>query len=89
MSKKHDSRHHLELVHLTVVEKFLNRKTQRHILGTSLGVCLMLTGSNMALHHWEAVPPVVWDALAYGIHGVGSIPVLKHAEALWEIFSGN
>jgi len=41
------------------------------------GVTIMLTGAAMATHPVTFLPHFLWDALAYGLHGYGALPVLK------------
>lgn len=83
----HDLHDWAELLRLTRLQRLLHRKTRRHLAGIGLGLSIMLTGSHMALHPWDGMAHVLWDALAYGLHGFGSIPILKHAEPLWAIFA--
>jgi len=66
----------------------------RHLLGIATGLSVMLLGSTMGINasEWIATMPVhvphpLWDALAYGLHGFGCIPVLAHGERLWALFT--
>jgi hypothetical protein len=43
----------------------------------SIGLFLMGVGATMAINPWSAIPHVIWDALAYGIHGYGALPIFK------------
>jgi hypothetical protein len=65
----------------------------RHFIGLVAGLSVMLLGSTMGINaaDWIAslpvhVPHPLWDALAYGLHGFGCIPVLAHGEKLWALF---
>lgn len=42
-----------------------------------IGICISCTGSAIALHPIEIVPHIIWDAIAYTLHGYGAIPVVK------------
>lgn len=41
------------------------------------GVVIMLSGAAMATHPLAIVPHFLWDAIAYGLHGYGALPILK------------
>lgn len=71
-------------------QRLLHPKVQRHLVAISLGTTLMLTGSFLATHGENAphfLPHVVWDALAYFIHGIGSLPILGHIEPMWKLLT--
>jgi hypothetical protein len=42
-----------------------------------IGVGITLVGSTMATNPVSFVPHVIWDALAYTLHGYGALPVIK------------
>lgn len=42
-----------------------------------IGVVIMLVGSTMATTPVAFIPHVVWDAIAYGLHGYGALPIIK------------
>jgi len=50
------------------------KKKHAHV---AVGSVLIITGSFMATHPVTWLPHFVWDALAYGIHGYGLLPILK------------
>lgn len=80
--------HRLQLIRrLPRCRRILHPAARRHIVQVGLGVSLMVTGSAMALHAQEIafLPHVLWDTLAYGIHGIGGIPIAIHVEPLWRI----
>lgn len=54
---------------------FKSKKTAK----VSVGVVIMLVGSTMATHPVSFIPHILWDALAYGLHGYGALPVIKIA----------
>lgn len=79
---------HLHLSALPLAKRLVHWTTLRHAAGVTLGAALMLTGSAMATHAdfgTQYVPHVLWDSVAYFIHGFGSLPVLWHLEPLWRI----
>ncbi len=78
----------IEVLHLPMWRRLIHQSARRHVLGFSLGWSLMLTGSHLALHPTDTIPRVLWDAIAYGVHGLGFIPLAKHAEPLWQIVTG-
>lgn len=85
---QHDLHELLLLLRQPFWRRMLHANTHRHVIGVGLGTTLMLLGSNLATHPIDAIPHFLWDAFAYGIHGVGFIPLSKHAEPLWAVLSG-
>jgi hypothetical protein len=84
--------HYAEVLALPRIKRLCHHKTTRHLFGVSLGISLMLMGSALALQSHRIcevlhVPHLIVDATAYFVHGFGCIPVLKHIEPLWYIFS--
>lgn len=59
--------------HPHVAKVFKSKKAAK----VSVGVTIMLVGSTMATHPVAWMPHVLWDALAYGLHGYGALPVIK------------
>lgn len=63
-----------------------------HILGVITGTLVMALGSSLALNaahitHTLYIPHLPVDMLAYGLHGFGAIPIYRHGEHLWNIFT--
>lgn len=74
---------------LSRLRRLFHVKVRRHVFGITVGTGLMLTGSAMAINAQDVlaivhVPHVLWDALAYFLHGFGSLPVMAHVEPLWD-----
>jgi len=61
-----------------------HRVQWRRLVVVAFGVCLMLAGSGLAsvAHELQGASPLVIDAVAYFLHGVGTLPVLHHIEPL-------
>jgi len=76
---------HLDLFHLHPVRRLFHRKTRRHLFGVLLGVGIMTTGSYVAKHAGEI--HIMGDTLGYLIHGIGTVPILRHVEPLWTILT--
>jgi hypothetical protein len=78
---------HPDVRRLGFFGRLFHRRVRRHMTAILIGVAIMLTGSTMATQadHVQAVPHSVWDALAYLIHGIGSLPILGRFELLWQI----
>ena len=72
---------------LPIGKRLLHRQTIRHVVVILCGASICLLGSWMAKHVdiQDFLPHCVWDALAYLIHGFGSIPILAHGEKLLSI----
>lgn len=73
---------HIAIVPVTfVVEKLHVRRIIKSKRGAKvvIGIGFCLTGSTMALYPITAVPHVIWDAVAYILHGYGSLPMIKLA----------
>jgi hypothetical protein len=51
-------------------------RRKRHVK-ILIGVGIMLVGSTMATNPVTFIPHVVWDAMAYGLHGYGALPIIK------------
>jgi hypothetical protein len=49
------------------------KKTVKVCIGTGI----MLVGSTMATHPLTIIPHIVWDAIAWGLHGYGALPIIK------------
>jgi hypothetical protein len=63
-----------------------------HVLGIAGGFGLMALGSTLAVNAHELlsvvpIPHTLLDMVAYGLHGFGAIPVYKHGEHLWDLFT--
>jgi hypothetical protein len=64
----------VERFHCPQAAVFLKSKKTAKV---AVGVCIMLVGSTMAANPVAFLPHAVWDALAYGLHGYGALPVIK------------
>ena len=49
------------------------KKTIKVCIGTGI----MLVGSTMATHPLSIVPHIIWEAIAWGLHGYGALPIIK------------
>lgn len=59
-------------------------KGRKHLIGCGCGVLVMMSGSALAVAHLDVIiPHVMWDCLAYFIHGCGAVPIMSHIEPLW------
>ena len=76
---------HLSLRKRLHLDSQAHRHFHRHVFGVLLGIGVMLLGSHMAagMQHPHAIPVAIWDALAYFLHGIGTLPIMKHIEPLW------
>ena len=72
-----------DVLKLPRVQRVLHPKARRHYLAALLGVFMMTFGSSIAVYHWTPLPHLLADVVAYGLHGVGLIPFIRHAEPLW------
>ena len=63
-----------EIMHGNRVQRIVHSK---RLLKVTIGFSIMLTGSTMATHPVEMIPHILWDAIAYGLHGYGSLPAIK------------
>jgi len=79
-----------EVVKLPLLRRLSHRKTKRHIFAVSLGGGICLVGSVCAhnAEHLPLLPSLCWDAIGYGIHGVGLSPIIVHFDPLWRIIMG-
>jgi hypothetical protein len=66
----------VEKLHVEEVAVIIKSKKTAKI---TVGVVIMLVGSTMATHPVVFIPHVIWDALAYGLHGYGALPLIKIA----------
>jgi len=84
-----DRRHLKILKRASFRRKLAHPKTQKHMVGLTLGTGLMVLGAGLSLHS-EAiahiVPPLVLEPAAWFIHGCGCCPFMTHIEPLWHIF---
>ena len=87
MQHPHD--HHFQLFHLRrlpLAARLRHPKTLRHVSGLMLGFGMMAVGSTLALHKVHIpMPETMMDVFAYLIHGIGTFPVIKHLEPVWNI----
>ena len=74
-----------ELRHLGRIRRIFDVRARRHFAGLLLGVILMLTGSRMAMARVEFLPHALWDCVAYFIHAIGTVPLMKHIEPAWAV----
>lgn len=58
-------------------KRFQHLIHSKRVVKLTIGGFIMLTGSTMATHPVEFIPHIVWDALAYGLHGYGALPMIK------------
>lgn len=86
----HKYPHLWDILKLSRWERITHHKSRKHLLAGLMGLALMIFGSFMAglTPTIEAVPHPLWDSVAYFIHGVGCIPILRHIEPLWLIIVG-
>lgn len=79
------------ILHLPLVERLRHRASRRHIVGMGLAVVVMCSASTMAVNGevQHLLPHFAWDACAYFLHGLGAVPIMKHAEPLWAIIIGD
>jgi hypothetical protein len=61
------------------------KHVKRHIVGVIVGTSLMVVGVLLSLNSEHTGFPVVAEMLAWTLHGVGCIPILKPVEALWPL----
>lgn len=80
--------HVKDVLHLPFLDRLTHKKTRRHMFAVSFGIAVSLGGSYLACNHYHGCNIVVWDMLAYSIHGIGLIPICKHVEPLWMIILG-
>lgn len=66
----------VEKLHVEEVAVIIKSKKTAKV---SVGVVIMLIGSTMATHPVVFIPHVIWDAMAYGLHGYGALPLIKIA----------
>ena len=59
--------------------KVVNSLRSKKVAKVSIGIVIMLTGSTMAVYPVAFIPHIVWDAIAYGLHGYGALPLIKIA----------
>lgn len=81
------------ILHLPFWSRLLHSKSRKPVVGFSVGVLIMVTGSAIAssVKHAEALPhlaTVMVDTFGYLLHGIGSIPIIKHAEPVWALVFG-
>ena len=70
--------HLLSLPVEKVVEKVkVVKENHKNGFAIVLGTIVLLTGAFLASVHQDWVPHFVWDAGAYGIHGLGIAPIAK------------
>lgn len=91
-SIQHDLRdrgRHADLFRRSRIARLFHSTSRRHVVGFSVSVGLMFTGSSIALYaHYLPLPHVVSDVLGYAVHGIGLIPFARHAEPLFVILMG-
>lgn len=83
----------VSVLHLPFFARLFHRKARRAIVGFSLGVMIMLTGSAIAasVKHMDTLPHfvhIVVDTCGYLLHGIGAIPICKHWEPVWALVFG-
>jgi len=66
----------VERFHVEEVAVIIKSKKTAKI---TVGIVLMLVGSTMATHPVVFIPHVIWDAMSYGLHGYGALPLIKVA----------
>lgn len=78
---------HADLFALPRLRRLFHVKTRKHVLCISIGLSICCIGSGMALNgaHQNWIPHVLWDCMSYMIHGIGSVPILRHFEPLWAV----
>lgn len=79
----------LEILHLPFWERICHVKAKRPRRAILLGFMVMGFGSTLGVYKdLFPLPHVLMDLFAYGIHGIGTIPIIKYAEPLWSIIMG-
>jgi hypothetical protein len=87
--RKHKRYPHLsEVRRLPLHRRLASRHARRHLVGVCVGVGLMLVGSTMATVIEPLLPRLLWDAIAYFVHGVGAVPLMLHIEPVWLLVLG-
>jgi len=77
------------LFRLPRLERLGHRLVRRHVVAFGAGAGLMIVGSALASHSHDQqlVPAPTWDAVAYLIHAVGAVPVLRHLDPIWTLLT--
>ena len=62
---------------------------RRRILAI-VGGCFIMYGSGVMMEfHPPFVSGLVWETLAFFVHGVGSVPLIKTIEPVWAFVAGS
>ena len=86
-------RHRRQLQRLCFCGRLLHPKSLRALVAAFLGVCVMTSGSAIALNgelisHAVGISHLFVDVTAYFIHGAGTLPIFAYIEPLWHILTG-
>lgn len=75
--------HLADIRHLPRLQRLIHPNARKHTRALVLSTGVMVFGSSIAVYHWIPIPHLLADTLAYGLHGIGLIPIAKHLEPLW------
>ncbi len=82
--------HLLDVLNIrSTLKRLCHIKSRKHVAGMVLGTVVCCLGSYLSMNVPESIPHWLWDAGAYSIHGLGLIPICKHAEPFWLIIMGD
>lgn len=80
-----------ELKKLPVIVRVVHPKTVWHFRRVYLGMGMVIGGATMATsYHVVApvfMPHFLWDAIAYGVHGVGLAAIAHKIDKFWDFVS--
>ena len=68
---------HVATLPLQFAVRHIPNPRKKKTVKLMVGVVIMLSGAAMAKYPWHLVNHIVWDALAYGLHGYGALPWVK------------
>lgn len=80
----------IHIIHLPLVKRLCHAKARRTVKAIGIGGIVMISASLMASygHHQGYMPQPIWDAVAYFMHGVGGVPVVRYFEPAWALILG-
>jgi len=80
------------ILHLPLVQRLTHRKARRTLKAVVLSLACMFGGASLAsaAHYLcdSHLGVVCVDAIGYGIHGFGFIPLVAYSESIWAILIG-
>jgi hypothetical protein len=68
---------HIATIPLHLAVKHIPHPRKKKTVKVCVGVVIMLVGSTMAKYPIIFIPHILWDAIAYGLHGYGALPIIK------------